>query len=70
MKCVKNHLAGDQAPNNTPLYQEDLYQKGDLIIRDLWNKGSERIYCMDFLINDSSSYLQRSPEKWLHVSEN
>ena len=44
-------------------------QKGDLLIRDLWQQGIDSVHNMRVVITDALSYVCRSPQKCLHESE-
>ena len=44
-------------------------QKGDLLIRDLWQQGTDSVYNMRVVNNDALSYLKKAPEKCLHEAE-
>ena len=41
-------------------------QKGDLIIRDLWQQGTDSVHDMRVVNTDALSYVRTSPEKCLH----
>ena len=44
-------------------------QKGDLLIRDLWQQGTDSVYDMRVVNTDALSYVQKTPKKGLHESE-
>ena len=44
-------------------------QKGDLLIRDLWQQRTDSVPDMHVVNTDALSYVRRSPEKFLHESE-
>ena len=44
-------------------------QKGDLIIRDLWQQGTDSVHDMRVVNTDALSYVRRSPEKCLQEAE-
>ena len=48
---------------------EDLEQKGDLLIRDLWANGTDSFHDMRVVNTDTKSYWGRTPEKYLEETE-
>ena len=44
-------------------------QKGDLLIRDLWQQGLDSVHDMHVVNTDALSYVQKTPEKCLHKAE-
>ena len=44
-------------------------QKGDLLIWDLWQQGTDSVHDMRVVNTDALSYVRRSPEKCLHEAE-
>ena len=63
---------GSTKPNptrETPEAPEVTEQKGDLIIRDLWQQGTASVHNMSFVNTDALPYLKKAPEKCLHESE-
>ena len=53
--------------NMPPL--EATEQKGDLLIRDLWNNGIDSVHNMRVENTDSKSHLAKTPEKCLQEAE-
>ena len=41
-------------------------QKGDLLIRDLWQQGTDSVHDMHVVNTDSLTYQLKKPEKFLH----
>ena len=48
---------------------EVIEQKGDLLIRDLWQQGTDSVQDMPVVNTDAQSYVQKTPEKCLHEAE-
>ena len=44
---------------------EDMEQKGDLLIRDIWQNGTESVHEMRIVKTDAKSYLTKTLENWL-----
>ena len=44
-------------------------QKGDLLIRDLWQQGTDSVHDMRVVNTDALLYVRKSPEKCLHEAE-
>ena len=44
-------------------------QKGDLLLRDLWQNGTDSVYDMRVVSTDAKSYREKSPEKCLEEAE-
>ena len=44
-------------------------QKGDLLIRDLWQQGTDSDHDMRFVNTDALLYVRKTPEKCLHKAE-
>ena len=64
--------AGSTKPNptrETPEAQEVTEQKGDLLIRDLWQQGTDSVHDMCVVNTDALLYLEKAPEKCLHKAE-
>ena len=40
--------------------------KGDLLIRDLWQQGTDSVHNMRVVNNDALSYVRKTPEKCLN----
>ena len=59
-------------PNPTseaPAEPEVTEQKGDLLIRDLWQRGTDSVHNMRVVNTDTLTYLKKAPEKCLHEAE-
>ena len=54
---MKTQNIRELIPNNPPQVLEDSEQKGDLLIWDLWNKGTDSIHDMLFVHTESTFYL-------------
>ena len=52
-----------------PLSPEFTEQKGDLLIWDLWQQGTDSDHDMHVVNTDALSYVRKSPEKCLHEAE-
>ena len=44
-------------------------QKGDLLIRDLWQQGTDSVHNMHVVNIDAPTYLEKAPEKCLNKAE-
>ena len=44
-------------------------QKGNLLIRDLWQQGTDSVHDMRVVNTDALSYVRKTPEKCLHKAE-
>ena len=66
---VKSQTDGKFQTNNPMLAPEDYKQNGDLLIQNLWYKGTDIIHNMHAMNTDASSYLYRSLEKCLQVED-
>ena len=53
----------------SPLSPEVTEQKGDLLIRDLWQQGTDSVHNMRVVNTDALLYLKKAPEKCLHEAE-
>ena len=63
---------GSTKPNPTSeasAVQEVTDQKGDLLIRDLWQQGTDSVHDMRVMNTDALMYLKKAPEKCLHEAE-
>ena len=72
MSRTKPTPAGSTKPKptrETPAAPEDIDQKGDLLIRDLWKYGTDSVHDMRVVNTDALSYLKKAPEKCLHEAE-
>ena len=72
MSRTKPKLAGSKLtiPSDaTTAVPEVTEHKGDLLIRDLWQQGTDSVYDMRVVNTDALSYVCRSPEKCLHKAE-
>ena len=64
--------AGSTKPkptSETPAAPEVTEQKGDLLIRDLWQQGTDSVHDMRVVNTDALTYLEKAPEKCLHEAE-
>ena len=68
MKEGKEQTTGSP-PNYTPASKETSDQKGYLLIRDLWQRGTNSIRNMHVVNNDALSHQNKSLEKCLQTSE-
>ena len=48
---------------------ENSEQNGDLLIRDLWKRGTESIHDMHVVNTGALSHRKKLPEKYLQMSE-
>ena len=63
---------GSTKPNptrETPTEPEVTEKKGELLIRDLWQQGTDSVHGMHVVNTDALSYLEKAPEKCLHKAE-
>ena len=44
-------------------------QKGEILIRDLWQQGTDSVRDMRFVNTDALSYVRKTPEKCLHEAK-
>ena len=58
----KKYQAGAPPPEVTE-------QKGDLLIRELWQNGTDSVHNMHVINTDAKSHMAKSPEKCLHEAE-
>ena len=56
-------------PDATTAAPEVTEQKGFLLIRDLWQQGTDSVHDMHIVNTDALSYVRRSPEKCLQKAE-
>ena len=56
-------------PDVTTAAPEVTEQKGDLLIRDLWQQRTDSVHHMRVVNTDALSYVRRSPEKCLQEAE-
>ena len=68
VKRPKENPARSKAKSSIPQL-EATEQKGDLLIRDLWNNGTESVHDMRVMNNDAKLLLEKTPEKSLQESE-
>ena len=64
--------AGSTKPkptSETPAAPEVTEQKGDLLIQDLWQQGTDSFHDMCVVNTDALIYLKKAPEKCLHEAE-
>ena len=71
-----SHIRQDVSVHDThvvntvsPLLTEVTEQKGDLLIRDLWQQGTNSVHNMRVVNTDILSYVKKTPEKRLHKDE-
>ena len=55
--------------SETPAAPEVTEQKGDLLIRDLWQPGTDSVHDLRVVNTDTLTYLKKAPEKCLHEAE-
>ena len=70
MKRTKAKPAGPSDttyPDDTP--PEATEQKGDLLLRELWQNGTDSVHGMRIVNTDAKSYWEKSPEKCLEEAE-
>ena len=53
----------------TPAAPEVTEQKGDLLIRELWQQGTDSVHDIRVVNTDALLYLKKAPEKCLHEAE-
>ena len=58
-----------KSTDETTAVPEVTEQKGDHIIRDLWQQGTDSVHDMRVVNTDALSYVRKSPEKCLHEAE-
>ena len=70
VKRTKAKPAGPSGINNTEeTPPEATEQKGGLLLRDLWQNGTNNVHDMRVMNTDAKSYWERSPEKCLEEAE-
>ena len=72
MSRTKHKPAGSKLttpPDRTAAAPEVTEQKGDLLIRDLWQQGTDSVHDMRVVNTGALSYVHRSPEKCLHEAK-
>ena len=72
VRRTKPMPAGSTKPNptsETPAALEVTEHKGDLLIRDLWQQGTDSVHDMHVVNTDALTYLKKAPEKCLHEAE-
>ena len=57
-------------PSETTAEPEVMEQKGDLLIRDLWQQGTDSFHNIPVVNTDTLTYLSKMPEKCPHEAEN
>ena len=70
-RAVKKTKATPAGANKTktsehPAAQDFTEQKDDLLIRDLWQLGTNSVHNMRFVNTDALTYQLNAPEKCLH----
>ena len=73
-RAVKRMKASSDGSSGTTdqagvLSLEVTEHKGDLLIRELWQNGTDSVHDMRVLNTDALSYVRRSPEKCFHEAE-
>ena len=66
-KPVGSNLTNSK--DETTAAPEVTEQKGDLLIRDLWQQGTDSVHNMRVVNTDALSYARKSPEKCLHEAK-
>ena len=56
-------------PGETTAAPEVTEQKGDLLILDLWQQGTDSVHYMRVMNTDALTYLSKAPEKCLQEAE-
>ena len=72
MSRTKPMPAGSTKTNptrETPAAPEITEQKGGLLIRYLWQQGTDSVHNLRVVNTDALSYLKKAPEKCLHEAE-
>ena len=69
VKRTKATPAGSNKTSEHPAAPEDTEQKGGLIIRDLWQQGTDSVHNMHVVNTDTLTYQLKEPEKFLHKAE-
>ena len=67
LKPARSNLK--QPTDETTAAPEVTEQKGDLLIRYLWQQGTDSVHDMRVMSTDALSYVCRSPEKCLQEAE-
>ena len=67
---MKAKLAGPSGITDTEdTLPEATKQKGKLMLRDLWNNGTDSVHNMRVVNTDAKSYWEKSPEKYMEEVE-
>ena len=61
--------SGSTKPGDTPPEATEQKQKGDLLIQDLWNNGTDSVQDMCVLNTDAKSYWEKSPKRCLEEAK-
>ena len=72
MSRTKPKPAGSNITNpigETTAEPEVTEQKGDLLIWDLWQQGTDSVHDMRVMNTDALSFVRKTPEKCLHEAE-
>ena len=59
--------SGSTNPVDTP--PEAMEQKRDLLLRDLWQNGTDSVHNMRVVNTDEKSYWEKSPKRYLEEAE-
>ena len=68
-KPIQDRYIKTDNTRETPAAPEVTDQKGDHIIRDLWQQGTNSVHDMRVMNTDALSYLKKAPDKCLHEAE-
>ena len=73
-RAVKRMKASSDGSSGTTdqagvLSLEVTEQKGDLLIRELWQNGTDSVHAMRVVNTDAKSHIAKAPEKCLHETE-
>ena len=68
LKAKPARTIGSTDRDNAPL-PEATEQKGDLLIHDLWQNGTDSVHNMRVVNTDAKYYLGKQPEKCLQEAE-
>ena len=66
VKRTKAMPAGSNGNSEHPAAPEVTEQKGDLLIRELWQQGTDSVHNMRVVSTDTLTYQMKEPEKCLH----
>ena len=69
MQSVRLPLVGTPPPQNPPVSAEYPQKKGNLLIWYMWEKGMKYIIDTRVVNTDTTSHVQKTPEKSLLAAE-